>query len=91
MLNYNSIRKLQIQPISLFKKYIHNQSYIVLNNQFKEISDKNKDYKFIIKKLNNKINTLQLDNLKLINKNKQLEKELLEKTRFFNLYCYKLK
>jgi hypothetical protein len=84
--NYKNLNKFQI-----LKKNIHNQSYIVLNNQYNEISKLNKEYKFIIKNLNNKINTLHLENLQLNNKNKQLEKELLEKTRFYNLHCYKLK
>ena len=80
-----------LNKFKILKRNIHNQSYIVLNNQFNKLSQTNKDYKFLIKNLNNKINTLQLENLNLINKNKQLEKELLEKTRFFNLYNYKLK
>lgn len=64
----------------LIKRSIHNQSYISLQNKYK-----NK-----IKELNNKINLLQIENKKLIEKNKKLELELFSKTKFYNLNLHKI-
>lgn len=64
----------------LIKRSIHNQSYISLQNK----------YKNEIKELNNKINLLQIENKKLIEKNKKLELELFSKTKFYNLNLHKI-
>lgn len=64
----------------LIKRSIHNQSYISLQNK----------YKNEIKELNNKINLLQIENKKLIEKNKKLESELFYKTKFYNLNLHKI-
>jgi hypothetical protein len=72
-------------------RYIHNHSYVLLNNKYNDIKNKNKEYQLLITNLNNKINTLEKNLSNLNNKNKLLEEELLEKTRFYNLNIYKFK
>jgi hypothetical protein len=64
----------------IIKRSIHNQSYILLQNKYKKE----------IKDLYNKLKTLEIENKKLLEKNKHLEEELLFKNRFLNLNRYKL-
>jgi len=64
----------------IIKRSIHNQSYILLQNKYKKE----------IKDLYNKLKILEIENKKLLEKNKHLEEELLFKNRFFNLNRYKL-
>ena len=73
------------------KQLIHNQSYILLDIKYNNIKIKNKEYQLLIKNLNNKINTLEQNIYKLNNKNKLLEEELLDKTKFYNFNFDKLK
>lgn len=101
--NNKKLNNFNFQTTQLFYiqyKYIHNQSYIILNNKYNTLlflHDKiNSTNINTIKDLKNKlidlenINTqLQLQNKTLINQNKILSQELQEKTRFYNLYYYK--
>lgn len=64
----------------IIKRSIHNQSYILLQNKYKKQ----------IKDLNNKLKILEIENKKLLEKNKILEEELLFKNRFLNLNRHKL-
>ncbi len=64
----------------IIKRSIHNQSYILLQNKYKKE----------IKDLYNKLKILEIENKKLLEKNKHLEEELLFKNRFLNLNRYKL-
>ena len=64
----------------IIKRSVHNQSYILLQNKYKKE----------IKDLYNKLKILEIENKKLLEKNKHLEEELLLKNRFLNLNRYKL-
>ena len=64
----------------IIKRSIHNQSYILLQNKYKKE----------IKDLYNKLKILEIENKKLLEKNKHLEEELLFKNRFYNLNRHKL-
>lgn len=74
----------------IIKRSIHNQSYISLQNKYKNIIKENKNYNIINTELNNKIQLLQVENKKLIEKNKKLDLELFEKTKFYNLNLHKI-
>jgi hypothetical protein len=81
---------MKYQIYNILVRNIYNQSYINLNNKFKKELLLKKDCQILIKNLNKKINFLENNNKKLIEKNKQLEEELLLKNRFYNINHHKL-
>jgi hypothetical protein len=72
----------------LYKSYIHNQSYIILNTKYTKILQVNKKNKIIIDNQNDLILNLKKDNNKLLNRIQDLNKQLLERDRFLNLNFY---
>jgi len=67
---------------------IHNQSYIILNNQYDELKKKYKNIKVEVNNQNDLILKLKKDNNKLLENNQYLNNQLLHKERFINLNLY---
>ena len=91
--SYNLIR---VTKLYNFKKYnviannyIHNQSYIHLDNKYNKLQEQNKNNENLIKDLNSKIVQLESKNNKLQEQNKIISLELHQKTIFYNLNLYK--
>lgn len=76
-----------------YKKFIHNQSYIVLNNEYNnlltKIKESNCQASHIIDNLNKENILLKQENKNLNQKVIKLENELLEKNKFYNLNYHK--
>lgn len=80
----------------ILNKSIHNQSYINLNtkyrnlvNNYNNLSKIKKNNEILIKDLQTKIVQLESKNNNLLEQNKYLNSELIQKTRFYNFNVYK--